>query len=228
MCIRGIWALVNMHIPRLITDLWNQNLGRGLKFCIFTCNSGYFDAHWSLRIIALGDAQLQKQRCSICHHKQKTSILRSSWEGEGSSLKRIAGGVKTSNWEACGLSFTYISKETVRKNLFVVGKSRSGGMAYPTVLMPPSQPASQKILHSLELKPPNGSSCLPTCSRSKSCPHHAGHVLRLTLFFLTIFFHFILRFWYQVFTCSWVSPRDWARSNLEAQDTKEGLGRWER
>lgn len=38
---------------------------------------------------------------------------------------------------------------------------------------------------------------------------------RLTLLFLTIFFHFILRFWYQVFTCSWVSPRDWAKSNLE-------------
>lgn len=31
---------------------------------------------------------------------------------------------------------------------------------------------------------------------------------------LTIFFHFILLFWYHVFTCSWLSPRDSARSIL--------------
>lgn len=32
---------------------------------------------------------------------------------------------------------------------------------------------------------------------------------------LTIFFHFILRFWYHVFTCNWLRPRDSARSILE-------------
>ena len=32
---------------------------------------------------------------------------------------------------------------------------------------------------------------------------------------LTIFFHFILRFWYQVFTCNWLRPSDSARSILE-------------
>lgn len=36
----------------------------------------------------------------------------------------------------------------------------------------------------------------------------------------TIFFHFILLFWYQVFTCSWLRPRDSARSIL-------GWGWWE-
>lgn len=32
---------------------------------------------------------------------------------------------------------------------------------------------------------------------------------------LTIFFHFILRFWYHVLTCNWPAPRDSARSILE-------------
>lgn len=31
---------------------------------------------------------------------------------------------------------------------------------------------------------------------------------------LTIFFHFILLFWYHVFTCSWLRPKDSARSIL--------------
>lgn len=34
---------------------------------------------------------------------------------------------------------------------------------------------------------------------------------------LTIFFHFMRRFWYQVFTCSWLRPRDSARSILHGE-----------
>lgn len=44
--------------------------------------------------------------------------------------------------------------------------------------------------------------------------HRWGGVRKITST-LTIFFHFILRFWYHVFTCNWLRPRDSARSILE-------------
>lgn len=44
---------------------------------------------------------------------------------------------------------------------------------------------------------------------------------------LTIFFHFILRFWYHVFTWSWVSPNDWAKSSL-GDKTDIEMSSWRR
>lgn len=162
-----------------------------------------------------------KNRCAlnVIINRVPTSILSSWWEGEGNSLKRLAGGVKSSHWEACGLSLSVISKETGRES--PSGQEiqvRRNGLSFCTHSLPPSRHHERPP----NRWSPNHQMVLPASSqpRRKDLSCHDRHMAGPTLFFLTIFFHFILRFWYQVFTCSWVSPRDWAKSNLEGRRHK--------
>lgn len=132
--------------------------------------------------------------------------------GRGRKLLQVGLNLATEKL----VGFHFISKETVKNNILLVRKSRSGGMACPSIHTA-SLPGS--TINGLLV---SGAQTTKWSFRPSSQPwrknlsRYDEPVVRYTLFFLTIFFHFILRFWYQVFTCSWVSPRDWAKSNLES------------